>query len=65
LRHFDGVRYELSDFVVMPNHVHILAAFPTSDAMLQQCEAWKHFTATKINRVLGVKGRFNRTASTI
>jgi REP element-mobilizing transposase RayT len=58
LHHFDGDRYELTDFVVMPNHVHVLAAFPHSEAMLQQCESWKHFTAAKINRVLGVKGRF-------
>ena len=37
--------YYLSDFVVMPNHVHVLAAFRTEEAMLRQCEAWKHFTA--------------------
>jgi hypothetical protein len=30
LRHFDGDRYELSGFVVMPNHVHVLFA-PGSD----------------------------------
>ncbi len=58
LRHFDGDRYQLTDFVVMPNHVHLLAAFPRSEPMLEQCESWKHFTATKINRVLGSKGRF-------
>jgi len=58
LHHFDGDRYELTDFVVMPNHVHVLAAFPRSEAMLDQCESWKHYTATKINRVLGRKGRF-------
>jgi putative transposase len=58
LLHFDGDRFEMMDFVVMPNHVHILAAFPRSEVMLQQCESWKHFTAAKINRNLGVKGRF-------
>lgn len=58
LRHFDGDRYELTDFVVMPNHVHILAAFSDNDAMLAQCESWKHFTATQINRKLQRKGRF-------
>jgi type I restriction enzyme R subunit len=58
LLHFDGDRYELTDFVVMPNHVHLLAAFPDEAAMLKQCESWKHFTATKINRALGRKGRF-------
>lgn len=58
LLHFDGDRYEITDFVVMPNHVHLLAAFPTEDALLKQCESWKHFTAVQINRKLGRSGRF-------
>jgi len=58
LHHFNHDRYELSDFVVMPNHVHLLAAFPTVEGMLQQCESWKHFTATKINKALGRRGHF-------
>jgi type I restriction enzyme R subunit len=55
---FDGDRYEMTDFVVMPNHVHLLAAFPDDASLLKQCESWKHFTATKINRILGRTGRF-------
>ena len=58
LKHFDGDRYELTDFVVMPNHVHLLAAFLDPDEMLKQCESWKHFTAREINRQLKRKGRF-------
>jgi hypothetical protein len=58
LHYFDGDRYELTDFVIMPNHVHLLAAFPDSDSMLRQCESWKHFTATQINRLLNRKGHF-------
>ena len=58
LRHFDEDRYCLSDFVVMPNHVHILVAFLTEEAMLAQCESWKHYTAVRINGLLGRKGRF-------
>jgi type I restriction enzyme R subunit len=58
LLHFDGDRYLLTDYVVMPTHVHVLAAFLDEDAMLLQCESWKHFTATKINRLIGAKGRF-------
>ena len=42
----------------MPNHVHVLAAFPTEEAMLAQCESWKHYMARQINGVLGRKGRF-------
>ena len=58
LRHFDDERYELTDFVVMPNHVHILAAFPDEAGLLRQCDSWKHFTATQINRALQRKGHF-------
>ena len=42
----------------MPNHVHVLAAFPTEEAMLEQCESWKRFTARQINRLLNRRGRF-------
>jgi type I restriction enzyme R subunit len=58
LLHFDGDRYVVTDYVVMPNHVHLLAAFPTPETMLKQCDSWKHFTATQINRLLNRKGRF-------
>lgn len=55
---FDVDRYHLTDFIIMPNHVHLLAAFLDSESMLKQCENWKHFQAFQINRRLGRKGRF-------
>ncbi len=58
LLHFDGDRYEMLSFVVMPNHVHLLATFPNRTAMLEQCDSWKHFTSREINRRTGTKGRF-------
>ncbi|MBI5395907.1 MAG: transposase [Verrucomicrobia bacterium] len=58
LLHFDGDRYAMLDFVVMPNHVHLLATFSDEEAMLAQCESWKHFMATQINKRLGGSGRF-------
>jgi REP element-mobilizing transposase RayT len=58
LHHFDGERYLLTDFVVMPNHVHILAAFHDLASMLAQCDSWKHYTAGKINAQIGRRGRF-------
>jgi type I restriction enzyme R subunit len=58
LLHFDEHRYVLTDFVVMPNHVHLLASFASEKAMLEQCDSWKHFTAVQINRALGRTGRF-------
>jgi REP element-mobilizing transposase RayT len=58
LLHFDGDRYDLGDFVVMPNHVHLLAMFPNFKAMKLQCRSWKKFTAGEINDALGLHGRF-------
>ncbi|MES2791748.1 MAG: hypothetical protein V4719_19160 [Planctomycetota bacterium] len=58
LLHFDGDRYRMGDFIVMPNHVHLLAAFATSDQMRTQFDSWLHFTATLINRRSGGQGSF-------
>ena len=55
---FDGDRYWLTDFVVMPNHAHLLVVFPDDDSMLLQCEAWKRFTGRKINQRMAESGRF-------
>jgi putative transposase len=58
LLHFDGERYRMGDFIVMPTHVHLLAAFPTADAMAAQCDSWLHYTAFQINHAIGEKGKF-------
>jgi len=58
LAHFDGERYQLGDFVVMPNHVHLLACLLGETDIERQCWSWKTFTATAINRELGTSGRF-------
>jgi putative transposase len=58
LHYFDERRYLLTDFVVMPNHVHVLAAFPDEDSMLNQCSSWKRFTARQINAAIGRRGEF-------
>ena len=57
LVHFDGQRYRMGDFVVMPNHVHLLAAFSTAEAMKAQCDSWLHYTAFRINRAINEKGK--------
>jgi putative transposase len=58
LRHFDCDRYHLGDFVVMPNHVHLLVCLLGTTGIESQCKSWKRFTATEINRLLGRKDRF-------
>ncbi len=58
LLHFDGKRYRMGDFIVMPNHVHLLAVFPTANALKQQCDSWLHYTAFRINQAIGETGKF-------
>jgi len=58
LAHFDGQRYHLGDFVVMPNHVHLLVALLGDTEVESQCWSWKKFTATRINQRLNRTGRF-------
>jgi type I restriction enzyme R subunit len=48
----------MTDFVVMPNHIHMLVVFPNDDAMLSQCESWKRFTGRRINKRMSGSGRF-------
>jgi putative transposase len=58
LMHFEGDRYRMGDFAIMPNHVHLLAVFPTAEAMRRQCDSWLHYTAFRINQTIGAKGQF-------
>jgi putative transposase len=59
----DGRNYVMGDFVVMPNHVHLLVGFGNEGQLLSQCYSWKKFTATQINRRLGRRGEFWQTDS--
>jgi putative transposase len=50
LGHFDGDRYDLTAYVIMPNHVHVLVqlrAHPPLDRLLH---SWKSYTAKAINK---------------
>lgn len=57
LRHFDGEHYDLLEWVVMPNHVHVLFR-PHSMPMDRIVQRWKRFSAWRINERLGRAGRF-------
>ena len=58
LLHFDGERYRLLAWVIMPNHVHAvietLPGFPLDGVI----HSWKSFTAKRANRLLGRSGAF-------
>ncbi|WP_035615612.1 transposase [Haloferula sp. BvORR071] len=63
LHHFDGDRYLLGDFVVMPNHVHVLVGGMDRGRMQLQVGSWKKWTALEINQRTRRKGRFWQTES--
>ncbi len=58
LLYFDKQRYRMGDFVVMPNHVHLLCVFQNAELMREQFDSWQHFTATQINKKINRKGKF-------
>jgi REP element-mobilizing transposase RayT len=56
LRHFDGDRYQLESFVVMPNHIHVLFRLSPEHKLEDVIHSWKSFTAKEINKKLGRAG---------
>jgi len=52
LRHFDGERYTLGEFVIMPNHVHVLVTPLGEHTLTDILHSWKSYTAHEINRML-------------
>jgi REP element-mobilizing transposase RayT len=57
LLHFDGTRYRLLAWVVMPNHVHAL--IETSQTLLAEIlHGWKSYTSKAANRLLKRTGDF-------
>jgi REP element-mobilizing transposase RayT len=53
---FDGERYELGHWVVMPNHVHVLFRPSRGHRLSGVLQSWKSFTAKEINKQLGRTG---------
>ena len=57
LRFFDGQRYQLAAWVVMPNHVHLLVDV-WETPLAELVKSWKSFTAREANPLLGRSGEF-------
>ena len=55
LRHFDGDRYRLYAFAVMPNHVHVVVR-PEGTTLTKIVQGWKSFSAREINLQLERRG---------
>lgn len=58
LRKFDGTRYRLFAWCVMPNHVHVVFQTIAGNALSGILHSWKSFTAKKANQILKRSGTF-------
>ena len=58
LAKFDGERYRLLAWCVMPNHVHILIKQQQGFPLAEIVRSWKVFTAREANAILGRSGTF-------
>ena len=58
LLHFDGERYHLLAWVIMPNHVHVLIETLPGHPLSSVLQSWKSFTAKEANKLLGQSGTF-------
>ncbi len=63
LHHFDGIRYDLGDYVIMPNHLHVLFSPRPGFNAGAISTSWKRWSATMINRLNGTSGRFWQSES--
>ena len=53
----ENERYRLFEWVVMPNHVHVLFQ-PTQGTLAQILQSWKGASARRVNLLLGRSGPF-------
>jgi REP element-mobilizing transposase RayT len=58
IRFFDGQRYQLFAWCVMPNHVHVVFKVIGDHSLADVVGSWKSFTARKANAILNRSGHF-------
>jgi len=58
LWHFDGERYRLMAWVIMPSHVHVLTEQIEGHLLADIVQSWKSFTAKAANKHIGRTGAF-------
>ena len=58
LHHFQGERYHLHAFVVMPNHVHVLFTLVPEWELPTVMQSWKGYSARMINKLEQRTGPF-------
>lgn len=58
VQHFDGERYQLLAWCVMPNHVHAVLSLAEKESLGRVLHSWKSYSALEANRLLQRQGRF-------
>ena len=58
LLYFQGERYDLDHFVIMPNHAHVLFRPKNDQTIASILHSWKSYTAKIINKQMGKSGPF-------
>jgi len=54
---FDGTKYRIYAWCIMPNHVHVVMEPLVDHELAKILHSWKSFTSNKINKKLGLKGK--------
>jgi putative DNA methylase len=55
---YDGVKYKLFAWVIMPNHIHLLLRPLPGNSFERIMHSLKSYTASEANKLLGRKGAF-------
>jgi putative DNA methylase len=58
LLHFDGDRYRLTAWVIMPNHIHLLLTPFSHQSLSRIMQSIKSYTAQEANKLLNRAGHF-------
>lgn len=56
VKHFDGQKYDLIAWAIMPNHVHAILKPYAGSELSDILHSWESYTAHEINKVLGRTG---------
>jgi len=58
LQFFEGKRYSLYSWCVMPNHVHVVVQPCEKEELSKILQSWKGYTSREANKLLGRSGQF-------
>lgn len=58
LASFNGERYLLHAWVIMPNHIHVLFTPCDSFLLSSIVHSWKSFTSKQAKKITGLEGKF-------